>query len=108
MAVSRTGLDVNTASALSYVLGPLSGVLFLIIEKDETIRFHAMQSTIVTGLVLIVPPLVGGLGFLARLASLLTIVGFAVWLILIYKAWLGDIWEVPVLGGYARRILKKI
>ena len=44
---SATGLDKNTAGALSYVLGPITGVIFLVLEKDSYVRFHAMQSIVV-------------------------------------------------------------
>ena len=42
-----TGLPKNTAAALSYVLGPITGVLFYVLEKDPFVRFHAMQSIVV-------------------------------------------------------------
>jgi len=45
---------------------------------------------------------------LSSLAGLLTILGFALWLVMVYKAWLGDMWEVPVLGGLTRLVLKKL
>ena len=37
----------ETAGALSYVLGPVTGVFFLVTSKDPFVRFHAMQSTVV-------------------------------------------------------------
>jgi len=33
---------------------------------------------------------------------------FVLWLVLIYKAWQGEEWEVPVLGAYARKMVKKV
>ena len=42
-----TGLKKETAAALSYVLGPVTGVIFLVLEKDPFVRFHAMQSIVV-------------------------------------------------------------
>ena len=45
---TSTGLDANVAAALSYLVGFITGVLFLVIEKDNRfVRFHAMQSTVV-------------------------------------------------------------
>ena len=46
-ASNNTGLPKKTASALAYVLGPITGVIFLMIEKDKVVRFHAMQSIVV-------------------------------------------------------------
>src|SRR3989344_4697379 len=36
--------------ALAYLLGPITGILFLLMEKgNKFVRFHAMQSTILFG-----------------------------------------------------------
>ena len=39
---TTTGLKKETAGALAYVLGPLTGVLFFVLEKDPFVKFHAM------------------------------------------------------------------
>lgn len=107
-AKSGTGLDKNTAGALSYVLGPVTGVVFLVLEKDPFVRFHAMQSIVVfVGLMVLQFALTITI-FLAVLVPLLSILGFVLWLLLIYKAWQGDEWEVPMLGAYARKFVKKV
>ena len=55
-------LDPNVAAALSYLCGMLSGIAFLILEKQNRyVRFHAMQSTITFILVLIADLLLMGL-----------------------------------------------
>jgi uncharacterized membrane protein len=103
-----TGLGKNTAAALSYVLGPITGVIFLVLEKDKFVRFHAMQS-IVFGVVAFVLNMI--LGFtivLALILPILWIVEFILWLVLIYKAWQGEEWELPVLGKFARQFLGKM
>src|SRR3990167_10771291 len=99
MAVkTQTGLSVNASAALSYVLGPLTGVIFLILEKDPYIRFHAMQSIVVfIGLFIIDWVLIFSI-ILAILVPLVGIVGFILWLMLIYKAYNGEKWEVPFFG----------
>ena len=105
---SQTGLDKNTAAALSYVLGPISGVLMLVLEKDPRVQFHAMQSIVVFGGLIILQFLLGITIVLAVLIPLLSIAGFGLWLVLIYKTWQGEDWEVPVVGAYARKFLKKV
>ena len=45
--MAETGLKKTTSGALAYVLGPVTGIIFLVIEKDPFVRFHAMQSTVV-------------------------------------------------------------
>src|SRR6185369_15280 len=47
---SSTGLDENLAALLSYVFGWISGLIFFLIEKESRlVRFHAMQSVLLSG-----------------------------------------------------------
>lgn len=114
--VAGTGLEPNVAGALSYLLGALTGVLFLVIDGQRPfVRFHAMQSIVLTvamvilwivlgvlGMVLAVIPIIGWLiGLLMSLG--LSLGGLILWLYLMYRAWSGDEWEVPIIGKYARQ-----
>jgi len=113
---TSTGLAPNVAGALSYVLGPLTGILFLVLEKENRfVRFHAVQSiavglllvvlsiafSILSAMLAIVPILgwiiaiVAGLGF--------ALVTFVLWVMLMLRAFRGREWEVPVVGRYARQ-----
>ena len=105
---SSTGLSKETAGALAYVLGPITGVVFLIIEKDPFVKFHAMQSIIVFLGLFILQWILGFTVVLLSLVPLISILSFILWLLLIYKAWQGEEWEVPFVGKYARKFLKKI
>lgn len=107
-AKSATGLSKETAGALSYVLGPVSGVIFLVLEKDAFVRFHAMQSVVVFGSLFILQWVFGILIIFLPLVPLVSVLSFVLWLVLIYKAWQGEEWEVPVLGKYARKFVKKV
>ncbi len=102
-----TGLPKNTAAALAYVLGPITGVVFYVLEKDPYVRFHAMQSIVTFALLFVLQWVFGLTLVLLPLVPLLSVFGFALWLVLIYKAWQGSEWEVPILGKYARKFLKK-
>ena len=103
----KTGLSKNNAGALSYVLGPVTGVLFLVLEKDAYVRFHAMQSIVTFGILFVLQWVLGITLVLLPLVPLVSILAFILWLVLIYKAWQGEEWEVPILGQYARKLLKK-
>ena len=107
-ASSGTGLPKNTAAALSYVLGPITGVIFLVLEKDPFIRFHAMQSVVVFLVLFVLQWVLGLTIILLPLVPLISVLAFVLWLLLIYKAWQGEEWEVPVLGKYARNFGKKV
>ncbi len=106
-AKQGTGLNKNTAAALSYVLGPITGIIFLVIEKDPFVRFHAMQSIVVFVAVFVLQMLLGVTIILAVLVPLVSIVSFVLWLLLIYKAYKGEKWEVPFLGKYAKQLAEK-
>jgi uncharacterized membrane protein len=105
--MAGTGLKKTTAGALAYVLGPVTGIIFLLIEKDPFVRFHAMQSTVVFIVLFVLQWILGITIILFPLSALIGLVAFVLWLILIYKAWQGEEWEVPVLGKISRNLLKK-
>ena len=93
-------LDKNTAAALCYVLGWISGLVFLLIEKkDKNIRFHAMQAVLFFGglTVLSFIPVIGWI-----LSPFIMIVGFIVWLMAMYKAYNGETLELPIVGKIAK------
>lgn len=102
---SSTGLEANLAGALSYVLGPLTGVLFLVLEKESKfVRYHAMQSTI-TFVALFVVSLVLGmipiLGWLLLLPFQLAVL--ILWIFLMYKAFNREKFKLPVVGDLAEK-----
>jgi len=100
------GLPQNTAGALSYVLGWLTGLVFVLVEKENKyVRFHAMQSLMFFA-VLTVASFVPVIGWL--LSPLLMIVGFIAWLVCIYKAYNGEEFELPLFGKLAKKQLAKM
>lgn len=106
-AKSSTGLKKETAGALAYVLGPITGVIFLILEKDAFVRFHAMQSIVVFVGLFAIQWILGLSIVLLFLVPLVGILSFVLWLMLIYKAWQGESWEVPMAGNFAKQLLKR-
>lgn len=115
---TSTGIPANVAGALAYLLGPITGVLFYLLEKDNRfVRFHAAQSIVVwlvmiavsivltiLSTVLAFVPLIGWL--IAMLLSFgLSIVSFLLWIFLMWQAFQGKEFEVPIAGGFARRMI---
>lgn len=102
------GLKKETAGALAYVLGPITGIIFLIISgKDPYVKFHAVQSIVVFVGLFVLQSILSITLILLPLVPLVGIVSFVLWLVLIYKAWQGEEWEVPVLGKVARNLAQK-
>ena len=112
-----SGLPENVAGALSYFLGPLTGLVFFIIDKQRPfVRFHAVQCigvtivwVVIAVVLMIVSAVLGVIPVLGFLVGLLlnlglAVVGFALWLWLMYQAYSGKTWEVPGLGPHVRRI----
>lgn len=100
------GLPRNTAAALSYILGWVTGIVFLLIEReDKFVRFHAMQSIVTFGLLTVISfvPVIGWI-----LSPLVLIVGFVLWLVLIFKAYQGEEFMLPVIGEFAKRQVEKL
>ncbi|OGM15100.1 hypothetical protein A3D84_04530 [Candidatus Woesebacteria bacterium RIFCSPHIGHO2_02_FULL_42_20] len=102
-----TGLPKNSAAALSVLLGPtvIIPVIFLILERDKFVRFHAMQSTLTFLFLLVAGKLVAYIPVVRNAGGLVWIVGFTLWLVLSMKAWNGQEWEVPLVGKLARKFL---
>lgn len=102
---SSTGLDANLAAALSYLLGFITGIVFLVIEKENTfVRFHAMQSTITFAGLFVVMVVLGAIPILGWFLSLiLWLASLIIWLILLIKAFQGEKFKLPLVGDIAER-----
>jgi uncharacterized membrane protein len=113
---TSTGLAPNVAGALAYLLGPITGIAFLVLEKENRfVRFHAAQSTAVSvvmivlsfalsilGGVLAVVPVLGWI--IALLVSVgVAFVSFFLWLYLMWQAFQGRSWRAPVAGQLAEK-----
>ena len=105
MSKSGTGLSKNTAAALSYILGPITGIFFLLMEKDEYVRFHAAQSTAVFGFLILLQLFLPFTFILASFVILIGPVALILWIVCMVKAYNGEKWVVPVLGGLSDVVL---
>jgi len=104
-APTSTGLQENVAALLCYVLGWVSGIIFLILEpKNKTIKFHAMQSIIVFGALTVITMIFGWIPIINIIInSIVGIVGFILWILLMVKAYQGGTYHLPVAGNLAER-----
>jgi len=98
------GLEEKMASLVAYAGFWVTGIIILVMEKDnKTVRFHALQSTILFAAINVVfvvlgfligwIPVVGGL-----VLSVLGLCATASWLFLMYMAYMGKKFKIPVLG----------
>ena len=100
------GLDENLAAGLAYALGWITGLALLLTERENRfVRFHALQSTIVFG-VLCALWFVGlSIPILGWLISFILIppLSALLWLLLIYKAYHGERFKLPYVGDIAEQ-----
>ena len=112
-AVTSATQPNNVIAALSYVGFAITGIIFLLVEpynRDESVRFHARQSiaftvawiafSIVMNVFIAVMP--GPLKGLFLLLNRLGDIALAVlWIFLIYQAYMGNRFRVPLLADWA-------
>ena len=125
-AVSGGGITENTAAALSYVLGWITGIIFFLIDKRPYVRFHAAQSIVTFGLLHLVRMALGlmfGFGFLfgghrgygmwggfgigLALLAAFGFFTFTLWLVCIIKAATGSRFVLPISGPIAENLARK-
>lgn len=107
-AVAAAGMADNTAAALCYVLGFITGIIFLVLEpynRNKLIRFHAFQSIFLNvvsmvfwwAATMIVPYPVW------RLVGIVQLAMFALWIYMIVQAYQGKKVLLPVIGDLAAK-----
>ena len=105
MEKSSTGLAENVAGLLCYVLGWVSGLVFILIEqKSNFVRFHAIQSIYVFGILIIAAIVLGWIPVIGDVfAWILLAVMFILWIILMIKASQGIKFMLPWAGDWAEK-----
>ncbi|MCK5576943.1 MAG: DUF4870 domain-containing protein [Dehalococcoidales bacterium] len=108
MEKTSIGLDENVAGLLCYVLGWVSGLILILVEKDNGfVRFHAMQSIIVFGTINVVGIVFGWIPVVGIVVgSLVGLLAFALWIVLMVKAYQGEMYKLPVAGDLAEKWLR--
>jgi uncharacterized membrane protein len=117
LPAAGAGLTPNVAGALAYLVGAITGILFLVIDPfktDRFVRFHAFQSIFfnlawiafwilwtIVGLML--GAVSHGLFFIIQLPInlLIFVGGFCLWAYLMYAAYQGKTFQLPVIGALA-------
>ncbi len=127
MAKTSLGLEDNIAGLLCYVLGWISGIYFLVKEKENKfVRFHAWQSIAIFGLItliyvviflilnsvsgtvrwipgvsLVLSYIFGIFAFLLGLATMI------LWIILMAYAYQGQRYKLPWAGNFAQKRIEE-
>ncbi len=105
------GLEENIEGALCYSLGLITGILLLLIEKQsQFVRFHAIQSTSVFLPLFLIQVLTFiSFTFASLIVSpIVVIIEAILWVLLMYKAFKGERYKLPVFGGFSERLLSNL
>jgi uncharacterized membrane protein len=104
------GLDKRTGAFLSYLLGWITGLIFLFVAKnDPDVKYHAAQSVVFFGsltvieiLVDIVTGIVHPLWFLGFLNFFVSLFGFVMWIVCLVQAYSnnGARFQIPLVGSF--------
>lgn len=123
MASTQTGPSENVAGLLCYVLGWITGLIFLLIDKRPFVRFHAAQSLVLFGglniiSIILTTAFLGGrvfgsgfdwsvFGFWAGLRGIVDLVAFVSWIVGMIKAYQHERFRFPLVADVADQIVGK-
>ena len=119
--VSKTGKagDDNIMAALAYFLAPLTSIVMYLMYKDKGnkfMMFHAVQSgifgvgiyVVMIGWMIVsmlISVITGGFGacIMAPISLLLGLGFFCAWIYLMFKAYKGEKFKIPMVGDMAEK-----
>ena len=108
---TSAGMTDNVAGALSYLLGFVTGILFLVLEpynRNRAVRFHAFQSIFLSVGIIILHFVVSSLSVMSLaltllLSMLLSLASLVIWLFMMWKTYQGEKVVLPVVGPLAEK-----
>jgi len=108
---TSTSLEPNIAGLLCYALWWITGLIFILMEKEnQFIRFHAMQSIVTFGAITVVMVVLSVLRELwlvgvlfAALYGIAWILAVVLWIVLMVKAYQGERYKLPIAGEFAEK-----
>jgi uncharacterized membrane protein len=113
--------DDNIMAAVAYLFSFITGIIIYLMYKDKKnkfVLFHAMQSIIfgaaifaifillgIAGVVLAMIPVIGWIVGLVMIPVWLVLAlgSFALWIFLMYKAYSGVKFKIPMVGDFAEK-----
>lgn len=123
MSPTETGLSENVAGLLCYLVGWITGLIFLLIDKRPFVRFHAAQSLVTFGalnILSIIVVMMFGMSFVfggplrwttfgigAGIRGLIDIVCLVAWIVGMIKAYQHERFRFPIAAEIADQIVGK-
>jgi len=115
---TQAGITVNGASALCYLFGLITGILFLVLapyNQDKRVRFHAFQSILLNVAVFVVHIAVTFITILfhtisftlgmmvGALHAMVSLVFLLLWIFMMWKSYQGEKVVLPIIGPLAEK-----
>ncbi|UCF05716.1 MAG: hypothetical protein JSV33_01370 [bacterium] len=96
-----TAVPAGIAGLLTYFIPFFGGLLFLFLEKEnKLVRFHAVQSILLWIFFIVISVIFAWIPVINILLYLFVLI---VWIFIMYQALMEKMYELPVIGKYARR-----
>ncbi|MPZ18347.1 MAG: hypothetical protein GEV06_10610 [Luteitalea sp.] len=115
---TTTGLDPRLAAVLAYSAWWITGLVLLVLERDNRyVRFHALQALVGLGGLALLTVVLAAVSLLmltvsytamracVYVAQAVAILSILVWLVCIYKASRGYWWKLPLVGTWVERVI---
>ena len=109
MSKRSLGLEENITAMLSYLFGWVSGLIVILIEKENShVRFHAMQSIVVFGALTVLSIMVSIIPFFSSfILSIINLLAVVLWVVLMIKAYQREDFKLPIAIDITNSLLKK-
>jgi uncharacterized membrane protein len=121
-ASPTSGIEENVAGLLSYLVGWITGLIFLLIDKRPFVKFHAAQSIALniafiavwivfwicsSVIAMITAAMHIPIGFLLFFLWPIIGLGFlALWIFVMYKAYQHEKYKLPIIGNLVEGMVK--
>ena len=111
MEKTSTGLQEYVAGLLCYVVGWVTGLIFILIEKENKfVRFHAMQSIVAFGTITVISIILSIFAIIPYIGIVFGIINwiigalaFVLWIVMMVKAYQGTTYKLPWAGNVAEK-----
>lgn len=104
------GMDENIAGLLCYLAGFITGIIFILMEKESRfVRYHAIQSIIVSAALIILNIVLTAIPFIGwAIGIILATICLVLWIYMMVKAYKGQWLKLPIAGEMAEKQLNKL
>jgi uncharacterized membrane protein len=100
---STAGSNKKTYTILAYVLGWITGLIFLFVGKDDPdVKWNAANAVVVFGSISVISVVLSFIPVVNVLTILLSLVGFVLWVIFLVQAIQGngERIQAPLIGNF--------